>query len=71
MNKEMVTMREALKGKTPTIVDELIQRTDHPFTLEVMTQHLLDKFKPPQLEMFDGGRDPLDHLEAYKTHMNL
>lgn len=21
--------------------------------------------------MFDGGRDPLDHLEAYKMHMSL
>lgn len=21
--------------------------------------------------MFDSDRDPLDHLEAYKTHMNL
>lgn len=23
------------------------------------------------MEMFDGGRDPMDHLEAYKIHMNL
>lgn len=23
------------------------------------------------MEMFDGGKDPLDHLEAYKMHMNL
>lgn len=23
------------------------------------------------MEMFDGGKDPLDYLEVYKTHMNL
>lgn len=44
---------------------------DHPFTLEIMAQPLPDKFKPSQMEMFDSYKDPLDHLEAYKTHMNL
>lgn len=67
----METMREALKGKAPTTVDTLIQRMDHPFTLEVMARPLPDKFRPSQMEMFDGYKDPLDHLEAYKTHMNL
>lgn len=23
------------------------------------------------MDMFDGSKDPLDHLEAYKTHMSL
>lgn len=36
-----------------------------------MAQSLPNKFKPLQMEMFDGGNDPLDQLEAYKTHMNL
>lgn len=36
VKKEMALMREELKGKAPTTVDELIQRTDHPFTTEVM-----------------------------------
>lgn len=71
VRREMKTIKEAIKGKALTTVDELIERTDHPFTLVVMARLLPDKFKPPQIEMFDGGRDPLDHLEAYKTHMNL
>lgn len=44
---------------------------DYPFTLEVMARPLPEKFKPSQMEMFDGGRDFLDLLEVYKTHMNL
>lgn len=71
VRKEMTTMREALKRKAPTTIDELIQRTDYPFTPKVMARPLPNKFKPLLMEMFDGSRDPLDHLEAYKTHMNL
>lgn len=37
MRREMETMREALKGKAPATIDELIQKTDHPLALEVMT----------------------------------
>lgn len=71
VRKEMATMRKALKGKALATVNELIKRMDHPFTPEVITRPLPDKFKPLQMEMVDGGRDPLDHLEAYKTHLNL
>lgn len=71
VKKEMTTMREALKGKASAIIDKLIQRTYHPFTSEVMTRHLPNKFKLLQTKMFNSSKDPLDHLEAYKTHMNL
>lgn len=71
VRREMATMKEAIKGKAITTVNELIQRTNHPFTLEAMAQSLPGKFKSPQMEMFDGTLDPLNHLEAYKTHVNL
>lgn len=67
----MATMKEALRGKAPVTIDELIQRMDYPFTVEVMAHPLPNKFKPPQMEMFDRGKDPLAHLEAYKMHMSL
>lgn len=54
VRKEMATMKEVIKGKSPVTVDELVQRMDHPFTLEVMARPLPDKFKPPQMEMFDS-----------------
>lgn len=71
VRREMTTIKEALKGKALATFDELIQRMDHPFTLEVMAQPLPNKFKTPQMEMFNGNKDPLDHLEEYKTQMNL
>lgn len=36
-----------------------------------MARLFSDKFKPPQMEVFDGGKDPLDHLKAYKTYISL
>lgn len=64
VRREMVTMKEAIKGKAPVMVDDLIQRMDHPFTLEVMAWLLPTKFKLPQMKMFDGTWDPINHLEA-------
>lgn len=29
------------------------------------------KFKFPQMEPFDGTKDPVNHMEAYKTFMHL
>lgn len=58
VRREMATMKEAIKGKSLATVYKLIQRTDHSFTPEVMTRPLPNKFKPPKMEMFDGGRDP-------------
>ncbi|XP_059658664.1 uncharacterized protein LOC132304990 [Cornus florida] len=36
-----------------------------------MALPLPTKFKMPQLDSFDGTRDPLDHLETFKSFMNL
>ncbi|XP_058220272.1 uncharacterized protein LOC131330637 [Rhododendron vialii] len=53
------------------MVEELVQNTDSPFTPKVMGLPLPMKFKMPQLEMFNGSMDPLDHLETYKSLMRL
>lgn len=71
VRRKMGTMKEALKRKALTTIDELIKRIDHLFTLEVMARPLPNKFKLPHMKMFNGGKDTLDHLKAYKTHMNL
>ena len=44
---------------------------DSPFTTEVLNRPLPPKFHLPQLESFDGSRDPLDHIESFKTLMLL
>ena len=44
---------------------------DSPFTTEVLNRPLPQKFRLPQLKSFDGLRDPLDHIESFKTLMLL
>ena len=40
---------------------------DSPFSREVLECPLPPKFKLPQLESYDGGISPLDHIRSFKT----
>ena len=65
MKEQMEVMMNALKGQVPSDLDDLVNRTDSPFTLS-------DNYFPlPQIESYDGVKDPLDHLETFKTLMHL
>ena len=64
-------MKEVVKGRTPDSMDTLVQQTESPFTVEVLHFPLLGKFRMPQIEAFDGAKDPIDHLNTYKNQMEL
>ena len=48
-----------------------MQQTESPFTAEVLHFPLPAKFIMPQVEAFDGARNPVDHLNTYKNQMEL
>ena len=52
-------------------LDDLVNRTDSPFTASVNSLPLPSKFRMPQIDSYDGVKDPLDHLETFKTLMYL
>ena len=54
-----------------TSLDELVHRTDSPFTTPVTSFPLLAKFRMPQVEAYDELKDPFDHLESLKTLIHL
>ena len=64
-------MKEVVKGRAPDTMDALVQQTESPFTAEVLHFPLPAKFRMPQVEIFDGGKDPVDHLNTYKNQMEL
>ena len=64
-------MKEAVKGRAPVSMDALVQQTESPFTAGVLHFPFPAKFRMPQVEMFDGIRDPIDHLNTYKNQMEL
>ncbi|XP_022860313.1 uncharacterized protein LOC111380886 [Olea europaea var. sylvestris] len=42
-----------------------------PFTPEVLSYPLLDRFKYPRIKEYDGTTDPINHLNVYTDIMNL
>ena len=64
-------MKEAVKVRAPVSMDTLVKKTESPFTTEVLHFHLPTKFRMPQIEGFDGLKDPVDHLNTYKNQMEL
>ena len=71
MRKEMDELRSTMKDKGGENLDRMIRRTGSPFTTEMLNRPLLPKFRLPQLESYDGSKDPLDHIESFKTLMLL
>ena len=71
MKEQMEVMMNALKGRISSDFNDLVNRTDPPFTIPVNSCPLPQKFRIPQIESYDGVKDLLDHLETFKTLMYL
>ena len=71
MKEQMEVMMNALKGRVSNDLNDLVNRTDSPFTAPVNSFPLPSKFRMPQIDSYDGVKDPLDHLETFKTLMHL
>ena len=48
-----------------------MQQTESSFTAGVLHFPIPAKFRMPQIEAFDGTKDPVDHLNTYKNQMEL
>ena len=64
-------MKEVVRGRAPNSINTLVQQTESPFTAEVPHFPLPAKFRMPQVEAFDGARDPVDHLNTYDAELSL
>ena len=64
-------MKESIKRKTPVIMEALVQQIKSLYTAQVLHFPLPFKFRMPQMEAFDGTKDPMDHLNTYKNQMEL
>ena len=71
LQQELSRVKEVVRGRAPDTMDTLVQQTESPFTAEVLHFPLPAKFRMPQVEAFDGVRDPVDHLNTYKNQMEL
>ena len=71
LQQELSRVKEVVKGRAPDTMDTLVQQTESPFTAEVLRYPLPAKFRMPQVEVFDGVKDLVDHLNTYKNQMEL
>ena len=71
LQQELGRVKEVVKGRAPDTMDTLVQQTESPFTAEVLRYPLPEKFRMPQVEVFDGVKDPVEHLNTYKNQMEL
>ena len=71
LQQELNHIKEVVKGRAPDSMDTLVQQTESPFTAEVLHFPLPAKFRMPQIEAFDGAKDPVDHLNTYKNQIEL
>ena len=67
----MDKLRNAIKEKINQSLDRMVRRIDSPFTMAVLECLVPSKFHLPQLEPFDRLKDPLDHLNTFKTTLGL
>ena len=67
----MDLMMNTLKGRVSSDLDDLVHQTDSPFIASVNFFPLPQKFRMPQIESYNRVKDPLDHLETFKTLIHL
>ena len=69
MKKVMEEMKENMRRANP--IEDLVHRTEAPFTASINGHPLPPKFKMPSLDSYNGTRDPFDHIATFKTTMHL
>ena len=64
LEKEMDEIRENMRRTNH--VDDLVHQTDSPFIASINSHPLPFKFKMLVLDLYDGTRDPCDHIATFK-----
>jgi hypothetical protein len=52
-------------------VGDLFQKSVSPFVDNVVSFHLPEKFKVPDIKAYIGQEDPVEHLDNYRAHLEL
>ena len=69
MRKAVDEIRENMRRMNP--VEDLVHRTDSFFTASINGHPFPPKYKMPSLDLYEGSRDPFDHIATFKTTMHL
>jgi hypothetical protein len=64
------TVQHQHNGSTSRAGD-LLQKSASPFADRVASFQLPEKFKVPDIKTYTGQEDPVEHLDNYRTHLEL
>jgi hypothetical protein len=59
------------RGGKESLVDNLFQHKESIFTEEVSNFDLPARFKVPDIPVFSGREDPVEHLDNFQSHVSL
>jgi hypothetical protein len=72
LKKKYAKLTHQLAGKEEnSIVRELMDNIDFPFTNQVLGFPMPDKFKMPRVDKYDGNGDPTKQVESLFQHFSL
>jgi hypothetical protein len=66
----MGSTQSRAKGKA-SLADSLFSTTAPPFTDQIMSCQLPGKFKMPEIPVYTGLGDPIEHLVSFRAHTVL
>lgn len=66
----MGSTQSRARGKA-SLTDSLFSTTTSPFTNQIVSRRLPDKFKMPEIPAFTGLCDPIEHLVSFHAHIVL
>jgi len=64
------TIDQKRDGKE-SLVDNLFQHKESIFTEEVSNFDLPGRFEVPDIPIFSGSEDPVEHLDNFRSHVSL
>lgn len=67
----MDELKNAMKEKITKNVDRMVERTILLLQKKILKCPLLPKFCLPQLDSYDGLKDPFDHITAFNMTLSL
>jgi hypothetical protein len=66
----MGSTQSRARGKA-SLADSLFSTTTSPFTDQIVSCRLLNKFKIPEIPVYTGLGDPIEHLASFRAHIVL
>ena len=64
-------MKQKVDKPPPSSLENMMHQVESPFTPNILEVWLPSKFRMPVVDKYTGATDPLDHLEGYRSQMDL